>query len=135
MNYTDCQISDQKIPGEICLIINTDSHSGKELDEEILDNLIPQNVSCICFSADDKHIAKLLSLNKHIKETFPKLKTALFSNQDEIRRDCYEVFDYVKIGHYDELYGPINLETTNQRLYRCWNGALEDITRLLQIKK
>ena len=39
-------------------------------------------------------------------------------------------FDYVKIGPYMEEFGPLNKETTNQRLYKITkpDNKIDDIT-------
>jgi hypothetical protein len=42
--------------------------------------------------------------------------------------DFYEVFDYIKVGEYKEEYGPLNKETTNQRLYEITSNNVIDIT-------
>ena len=41
-----------------------------------------------------------------------------------------QVFDYIKIGPYIEKLGPLNKETTNQRLYKRTDSGWEDITKM-----
>ena len=41
-----------------------------------------------------------------------------------------KVFDYIKIGPYIEKLGPLNKETTNQRLYKRTDSGWEDITKM-----
>ena len=47
-----------------------------------------------------------------------------------------ENFDYIKLGPYVDRLGPLNRETTNQRLYKVLrNGEMKDITRKFWKKK
>jgi anaerobic ribonucleoside-triphosphate reductase activating protein len=56
-------------------------------------------------------------------------KIGWYSGKDELSKDIeLELFDYIKLGHYDDKFGPLNNETTNQRLYKVINGELKDIT-------
>ena len=43
-------------------------------------------------------------------------------------KSSYGLFDYVKVGGYKEEYGPLNKETTNQRLYEIGADGIKDIT-------
>ena len=71
-----------------------------------------------------------------VRLTHKKLKIGWYSGRDELTKDInLDWFDYIKIGHYDEDLGPLNKETTNQRLYLVQhnkipldNYELEDIT-------
>jgi anaerobic ribonucleoside-triphosphate reductase activating protein len=56
-------------------------------------------------------------------------KIGWYSGKDELSDEIeLELFDYIKLGHYDEELGGLNKETTNQRLFKVNNGKLEDIT-------
>ena len=64
---------------------------------------------------------------KYIKHNY-NLKVAIYSGRNNVESDFYEVFDYIKIGEYKEEFGPLNKETTNQRLYEIGADGIKDIT-------
>ena len=53
---------------------------------------------------------------------------AIYSGRDKVEIEYYGLFDYVKVGGYKEEYGPLNKETTNQRLYEIGTDGIKDIT-------
>ena len=83
----------------------------------------------------------MLELAKYVKDTY-KLDVALYSGREKSEYDLLKIFDFIKIGPYIEMYGPLNKETTNQRLYHIEhfeNSDVEfrivDITELFWKKK
>jgi anaerobic ribonucleoside-triphosphate reductase activating protein len=58
-----------------------------------------------------------------------KVRTAWYSGRKELPPEINPAhFDYLKTGPYDAACGPLNVRTTNQRLYRVEQGQLTDIT-------
>ena len=139
----------EEIPDEITLAINITNcpckcpgcHSkflwedvGTELTEKELYKLISKNdgITTVCFMGGDANPKEINDLAKSIfmldfcNHTY---KIGWYSGKDELSNDIeLELFDYIKLGHYDEKLGPLNKETTNQHLYKVDNGKLIDIT-------
>ncbi len=103
---------------------------GEELTPDKLFGLIEKNkgITCVCFMGEGKDPEALKRLAMDIHVRYPHLKTALYSGREEIEDEMYNYFDYVKLGPYIEAYGPLNKETTNQRLYEVVDGEKKDIT-------
>jgi anaerobic ribonucleoside-triphosphate reductase activating protein len=93
---------------------------GEELTPEVLDRLISENrgVNCICFMGEgkDPDALKRLAFGIKLRSDYP-YKVALYSGRDEVEKDYDIYFDFIKIGAYRKEFGPLNKETTNQRLY------------------
>ena len=64
----------------------------------------------------DPEALKKLAFGIHLRSDYP-YKVALYSGRNEVEKEYDEYFDFIKIGPYVEKYGPLNKETTNQRLY------------------
>jgi anaerobic ribonucleoside-triphosphate reductase activating protein len=125
----------EEIPNEITLAINLTNcpchckgcHSkflwediGTELTIEELDRLINKNdgITTVCFMGGDAS-PEAVSLLAEYTHEIRKLKVGWYSGMDELSDKInLDWFDYVKIGHYDEDLGPLNKETTNQKLFR-----------------
>lgn len=128
----------EEIPDEITLAINITNcpcrckgcHStflwedvGTELTFDELERLIDANdgITCVCFMGGDANIDDINRLADKIvnNNKYYNLKLAWYSGRDEISKDFdYLLFNYVKIGHYDEKLGGLDKKTTNQRLYK-----------------
>lgn len=140
------QVVFEEIPDEVTLAIEITNcpghcvgcHSpwlrediGEELTVEKLRDIIDRNigVTCVCFMGEgkDQEALKKLAFSIKLRSDYP-YKTALYSGREEIEDEMYNYFDYVKLGQYIEKYGPLNKETTNQRLYEIVNGEKKDIT-------
>lgn len=93
---------------------------GEELTVERLGDLIDQNkgINCICFMGEgkDPEALKKLAFSIHLRSDYP-YKVALYSGRNEVEKDYDLCFDFIKVGPYIPKYGPLNNETTNQRLY------------------
>ena len=92
---------------------------GEELTEETVDALIRDNfgVNCFLFLGEGRDKEALLSLSAHIRADHPALELALYSGREEVEKEIWEAFDYVKVGPYRPECGPLNSRSTNQRLY------------------
>lgn len=124
-----------EIPDEITLAVNISNcphhckgcHSpylrkdiGEELNFKAIDSLIEKNdgITCFCFMGEGNDPKSLKEAILYIKEKHPNLKIGLYSGSEKIDDDFYwNNLNYLKIGPYDELSGPLNKETTNQRMY------------------
>ena len=151
IKYYNAMVVFEEIPNEITLAINITNcpchckgcHSkflwedvGTELTMEELDRLIEKNkgITTVCFMGGDANPSEINELAKSIfmmdfcNHTY---NIGWYSGRDELSDEIeLELFDYIKLGHYDEELGGLNKETTNQRLYKVKNGELEDITSL-----
>ena len=144
LKYYNAMVVFEEIPDEITLAINITNcpchckgcHSkflwedvGTELTDEELRKLIEKNegITCVCFMGGDASPKEINELAEEVRSK--NLRVAWYSGRDEISDDInLFLFDYIKIGHYDEELGGLNKETTNQRLYKRLPYKLEDIT-------
>ena len=147
LKYTDTQVVFREVPDKIALAINIShcpnhcigchspelrSNIGTELTDDELDRLIKENdgINCVCFMGEGRDIERLSHLIERVKKHH-KIDTALYTGSDDFDETIFgDNLDYLKIGHYDEKYGSLDMETTNQRMYRLVNGVREDITSL-----
>lgn len=139
------QVVFAEIPDEISLTFSLSNcqnrckgcHSGElrknigdELTFDVMCDLIDKNkgISCILIMGEGNDQDNLIGLCKMIKEKYKTLKIAIYSGRNEVEDFYYKVFDYIKIGAYIEEKGPLNKDTTNQRLYEIKDGEITDIT-------
>lgn len=145
MKYYNYMVVFEEIPDEITIAINITNcpckckgcHSkflwgdiGTELTESEINKIIKENsgITCVCFMGGDANPSEINDLSKFVKDNF-NLKTAWYSGMDELSSEItIDFFDYIKIGRYDEKYGPLNNRNTNQIMYLVHDGNLEDIT-------
>ena len=137
----------EEIPDKISLAVNITNcqnkcvgcHSpqlrkdiGNELTEDAVDKLIKDNegINCFLFMGEGNDKESLLKIAKYIKEKYNNLSLAIYSGRDEVEDEIYNLFDYVKIGPYIAEFGPLNKETTNQRLFKIENGVRKEITSM-----
>ena len=129
-------ITFEEIPDEITLCINITNcqnnckgcHSphlrrdiGSLLDFSRFDGLLQKNggVTCLCFMGEGNDEEALKNGISYLKDNYPEIKVALYSGREKILDGFYwDKLDYLKIGPYDETRGPLNKETTNQRMYK-----------------
>ena len=134
LKYLNCQVTFAEIPTEISLCINitncpihcSECHSkelwkdvGEELTKSTLEDLLISNrgITCVCFMGGDAEPLEVNELSKWVHMHYNnKVKTAWYSGKEEPPN--FELdFNYVKLGPYKKEYGPINVKTTNQRMY------------------
>jgi anaerobic ribonucleoside-triphosphate reductase activating protein len=133
LKYENYDIVFMEIPKKVSLAINITNcqnnckncHSpqlrddiGKELTILSLNKLLEENkgIECVIFMGEGNDQTTLLNLAKHIR--LNGLIVALYSGREKVEENIYLNFDYIKIGSYKEEFGPLNKETTNQRLYK-----------------
>ena len=86
--------------------------------------------TCVCFLGEGKNTAEEhnefenMVLYAHKKG----LKTCLYSGRDTIIESWMKVFDYIKLGSYQELFGGLSSASTNQRMFARNNNEYIDIT-------
>ena len=64
----------------------------------------------------------------YIKEKYPSIKIGLYSGGNAVDDFYWDNLNYIKLGPYIEEFGPLNKETTNQRLYEIGADGIKDIT-------
>lgn len=158
IKYVTTEVVFREIPEETTLAINISNcpfhckgcHSpelwediGKELTPSEFGDLLRQNegITCVCFMGGSvKEIVTLLkkvSELEPIREKLQHLRVGWYTGDNNLcsqvsPMDYFLYFDYIKLGPYIKELGPINKETTNQRLYRIVGVdetvKLEDIT-------
>lgn len=144
----------QEIPNEVSLLLNISNcqnnckgcHTpmlrediGVELTKEILDHLLSQGrYTCVCFMGEGNDPIALKELLEYVYKK--GYKTAVYSGLDITLVEWVERYHFfpgfLKLGSYQEEYGPLNKKTTNQRLYKtypedgaaCWHDV--DITHM-----
>lgn len=144
IKFKDSYIVFEEIPDRVSLAVNITNcqnncigchspelrlNNGEELTEGMVDKLIKENygIDCFLFMGEGKDRERLLELAKYIKHNY-NLKVAIYSGRNNVEFDFYEVFDYIKVGEYKKEFGPLNQETTNQRLYEITSNNVIDIT-------
>lgn len=144
IKYKDYFVVFEEIPDRISLAVNITNcqnncigchspelrlNNGEELTEEVIDKLIKENygIDCFLFMGEGKDYSRLMELARFIKENY-SIKVAIYSGRDKVENEYYGLFDYVKVGGYKEECGPLNKETTNQRLYEIGADEIKDIT-------
>lgn len=114
---------------------------GTILDIPELKRLLDANkgVSCLLLLGGEHDMDILTMLFQYACK---RIRTAWYSGLDLIPKDklgILEYLDYIKLGGYNKELGPLNVPTTNQRLYKkCQHSGFEawaDITGKLQHTK
>ena len=146
LKFYNYDIVFQEIPDEVTLAVNLTGcpvhcpgcHSphlwediGERLDEAALKAMYADyagEITCICLMGGDGDTAEVARLCAFIKEAM-HLRSAWWSGRDFLpSADHLGPFDYIKTGPYIASLGGLKSRTTNQRLYRVKEEALEDIT-------
>ena len=145
MRYVDVKEVFAEIPDEITLAVSISGcpihcpgcHSkylwddtGELLTEEVLVEMLESHrgVTCLCLMGGDQDPAAIDRLASLVKAS-STVRVAWYSGRRELPTEINtHNFDYLKTGPYDEKYGPLNVRTTNQRLFRVEEGILTDIT-------
>ena len=147
LKFHSTYIGFREVPDEICLCINISGcknnckgcHStflqevtGTSLNRKSLSKLIQDNngITCVAFMGGDHNINRIIDLAHFIKCEFESLKVAWYSGRDKIPegvRICRFLFDYIKIGRYDENLGPLDSPTTNQKMFTVDHTNNDDL--------
>lgn len=148
IKYKNYMVVFEEIPDKVTLAVNITNcqnrcigcHSpelrndiGTELTENEIDKMLNENdgVNCFIFMGEGNDRETLIRLANYVKENY-NLDIALYSGREKVEYDFLKVFDYIKIGPYIEKYGPLNKETTNQRLYKITHQKDSDVEFITQ---
>lgn len=154
VRYHNFDVVFAEVPGETTLAVNITGcpnrcpgcHSphliadqGDVLDDDTLRALLERygrSITCVCFMGGDAAPLEIARLAGVVREFRPSLKTGWYSGRPELPAGLDpRAFDYIKLGPWDEVRGPLSSPTTNQRLYRiASDGQMEDITGLFRRK-
>jgi len=144
LKFHNYDIVFQEIPGEVTLAVNISNcpnrcvgcHSphlqedtGGDLTENVLSALLEKYgnaITCVCFMGGDSSPDDVFRLAKFTRQIHKK--TAWYSGKSELFENALPFFDFIKLGTYIEELGGLNMQTTNQRLYRIENEAMIDMT-------
>ena len=157
MLIANWELGFREFPGETSLLLNVAGcpnhcegchseylrlHKGTPIDDMIRwpnDRLIfEQHYTCIGIMGDGGSFKDMFRLmifiKKFYKEQYNKdIKFGWYTGKDYAdfsENGIAKYFDYVKIGHYDEKYGPLDCATTNQiMLKQTKPGVWENITK------
>jgi len=135
LKYVNTQVGFREVPDKISLLINISGckchcqgcHSkylwddiGDPLDTQAIDALVEKNkgINCVCLMGgeDFKEVGDIASYihSKH------GLLVAWYTGHvmSEIPSGTVARVDFLKVGPYKEECGPLDKETTNQRMYK-----------------
>ena len=134
LKYLYCKEVFNEVPDEISLAlsisncnIRCDGCNQKELWDDVgkllswdsLSSLLSSHrgITCVCFMGSGGGEYK--SLNKLAERLKIKgYKVAIYLGEDSIPSELnIQVFDYIKIGHWDPTKGGLDSPTTNQKMY------------------
>ena len=145
VKYTDTAITFEEVPDEISVCINISNcpnncegcHSsylkediGDPLNEDAIDKIIDttHGITCICFMGGDRDPEEVNRLANYVRNK-SNLKICWYSGKQDLS-DKIELknFDYIKLGPYIPEKGPLNVKTTNQKLFAIQNEKMTDVT-------
>lgn len=139
IKYKNYMVVFEEIPDKITLAVNITNcqnkcvgcHSpelreniGNELTTNEIDKMIKENdgINCFLFMGEGNDQEGLIRLMEYIRMTYPLLSLALYSGREKVESQILQYLDFVKIGPFIPEYGPLNKETTNQKLFQVTHG-------------
>ena len=130
VNITNCQ---NRCVG--CHSPELRENIGTDLTKDEVDKMIKENdgINCFLFMGEGNDKEGLISLMQYMKDKYPSLSLALYSGREKVEGELLRYLDYVKVGPYIEMYGPLNKETTNQRLYKVEHEFVDTEYRITDI--
>lgn len=145
IKYIDYAVVLSEVPDEISVAIEITNcphkcencHSphlrndiGTELTDAEIDAIIKKSkgITCVCLMGGDASHKDVANICKYVHNNYPSISVAMYSGDDVIDDILVRCLDYYKVGSYQEKYGPINKNTTNQRFYSIKNGKMIDET-------
>ena len=155
IKYLDYYITFQEVPNEIALTFTITNcphrcpgcHSpwlrnddGKSLleDLETIMNRYKDDITCVCLMGEGNDTEELWHALAQVKAS--GLKTCLYSGCEQAAswyflKTYRGLLDYLKLGPYDETFGPLDVTTTNQVMFKVENDNLYNITDWFWRKK
>lgn len=142
----------QEIPGHVTLLLNITncenncpgchsphlkSDTGEVLSMSILRRELARGpFDCVCFMGEGNDKKALADMIEKIH--FMGLSSAVYCGRDISPKEWIDEYgvhpSYLKVGSYKEECGPLNKQTTNQRLYKIEDVCV-DITHRFWRKK
>ena len=149
IKYESSLVTFTEIPDEISLCFNItgcpcnckgcfepwlQQDCGDRLTMDVINEALEKHkhVTCFCFMGGDRYPDDVAVLTMELHRLYPNLKIAMYSGLAKMHPFLSKVLDYYKVGPYIEEFGPLNIKTTNQRLYKKENGEWVDITYKFQ---
>lgn len=139
LNYYDVKTVLKEIPGEVALSFSItgcckrckgchsdylwDMDSGKPLTEDVLNEYITKYaylLTCVLFMGGDWDKEYLIKLLKIAKSN--KLKTALYTGENQVDKEIVDLLDYLKTGKYIAELGGLGSKSTNQKFIEVKSG-------------
>ena len=149
LKYLGYSIVFQEVPDEVTLAINISGcphrcegchskylweYEGNYISDD-LDDLIEKYkglITCVCFMGGDQNLREVIQCFKTIKSY--GLKTCLYSGLDELPPHMPSgVFDYIKLGHYDNQLGGLDKLTTNQIFLQLSIDKKNGLTKIVDL--
>lgn len=153
LKYLGYSIVFQEVPNEVTLAINISGcphkcegchskylweYSGNYISDDLVELIEKYKglITCVCFMGGDQNLPEVIQCFQIIKSY--GLKTCLYSGADMIPLTLpLELFDYIKIGHYDSKRGGLDNPETNQNFIHFHldefdNIVMDNLTYLFQ---
>lgn len=147
--YANVGLSELEIPNEKNLVIyisECQNHCqnchtpylhekyGDRLKENFnqIYSLYKNYITCVCFMGEGRLTQKIKNEFKYYCDLLhnENIKTALYCGRDCNIEGWMKIFDYIKLGSYQEKKGPLTNSKTNQLLYKKSGDKYENITYL-----
>lgn len=139
IKYKNYMVVFEEIPDKVTLAVNITNcqnrcigcHSpelreniGNELTTDEIDKMIKENdgINCFLFMGEGNDQEGLIILMDYIKRTYPLLNIALYSGRETVESKILYYLDFIKVGPFVPERGPLNKETTNQKLFQVSHG-------------
>lgn len=146
--YTEIGLSPYEVPEHcsICIYISGCCNNCKnchyptlrqnDYGDKLLNNfdkilqLYQNQATCVCFLGEGKNTAYEHEEFSQMTEIVKKynLKTCLYCGRDTDVEEWMKIFDFVKLGSYQEKLGDLSVKTTNQRFLEKTKDKYVDIT-------
>lgn len=148
--YTEFGLSNREVPGEssICIYISGCCHNcknchypllktkdyGERLNEYYKDiiELYRKQATCVCFLGEGPNTEvehdEFRAIVEYARQN--QLKTCLYSGRDVSIESWMKMFDYIKLGSYQEDKGGLDNLSTNQSFWIKVNDQYENKTEL-----
>lgn len=143
LKYDGYSVVMQEVPDEITLAFNItgcpyhcvgchseflQGDSGIPLLNDLIDIVgrYRAYISCVCFMGGDHEMKELIQAVWELRSHYPELLLCIYTGNDNPDDILFDLFDYVKVGHYDKDLGGLNSPKTNQRMYKHGNDITAD---------
>ena len=149
LKYLGYSIVFQEVPGEVTLALNISGcphkcegchskylweYEGHYVSDDLVELIEKYKglITCVCFMGGDQNFPELIQCFQTIKSH--GLKTCLYSGLDELPNHMTPgLFDYIKLGHYDEKLGGLDKQTTNQIFWKLSINEQNGLTKIEDI--